>query len=227
MPRMPRTLPRRYTKGGGTLTRSSSNGSVTAASSSAEVMLIPSSPEIQPAQDSLSSPPSGFTIQNQLGLPNYWAHWMTHELRKNLNQNRQRRRHPLGLRRLESEMTQKDQSISKVNNRSISKVNNCSISKVNNRSISKANEYKLGKEEANVDTPAQSVALKSPIGLVTNSANEKLKRKRSGVASEDISLTNVDLHVAQHRYRTVINIFLDGSSVEAAKRQKIIQKFLD
>jgi hypothetical protein len=36
----------------------------------------------------------------------------------------------------------------------------------------------------------------------------------------------VHLHVAQHGYRTVINIFLDGSSVEAAKRQKIIQEFL-
>ncbi len=55
--------------------RSSSNGSVEVTSSSAEVVLIPSSPEIQPAQDSRSSPPTinGFQIENQLGLPDYWA----------------------------------------------------------------------------------------------------------------------------------------------------------
>ena len=36
----------------------------------------------------------------------------------------------------------------------------------------------------------------------------------------------VHMHVAQHGFRTVINIFMDGS-VEPAKRQKIIQEFLD
>ena len=77
MTRMPRALPRRRTKGGGTLTRNSSNGSVATASSSAEAVLIPSSPEIQPAQHSfIHSPPTinGFEIHNQLGMPpEYWA----------------------------------------------------------------------------------------------------------------------------------------------------------